>query len=102
MLPGAYGEAGKAVPPMQLEELLKQRGDDLPLLFEEIFDQQAPMFQPVGGMDRIANALYEQVKPAVRLRTAVTAIRRVGERVRIEHGRGGRRPTPIIASAPCR
>ena len=26
------------------------------------------MFQPVGGMDRIAHALYEQVRPAVRLR----------------------------------
>ncbi|HET9638674.1 MAG TPA: FAD-dependent oxidoreductase [Allosphingosinicella sp.] len=87
-LPGAYGEAGATLPPMKLEDLLKQRTMILPLLFEEIFDQQAPMFQPVGGMDRIAYALYEEVKPAVRLRTAVTAIRRVGERVRIEHDRG--------------
>ncbi|MDQ3246678.1 MAG: FAD-dependent oxidoreductase, partial [Pseudomonadota bacterium] len=39
-------------------------------------------------MDRIANAIYEQVKPAVRLNVPVTAIRRVGNRVRIEH-RGG-------------
>jgi monoamine oxidase len=88
VLPGAYGEAGTTVPPMKLEDILKERGWILPLLFEEIFDQQAPMFQPVGGMDRIAHALYEQVKPAVRLRTPVTAIRRVGERVRIEHGVG--------------
>lgn len=87
-LPGAYGEGGTVVPPMKLEDLLKQRAMILPLLFEEIFDQQAPMFQPVGGMDRIARALYEEVKPAVRLRTPVTAIRRVGDRVRIEHGAG--------------
>ena len=87
-LPGAYGEAGATVPAMKLEDILKEQGWVLPLLFEEIFDQQAPMFQPVGGMDRIAHALFEQVRPAVRLRTPVTAIRRVGERVRIEHGRG--------------
>jgi monoamine oxidase len=88
VLPGAYGETGTTLPPMKLEDILKERGYVLPLLFEEIFDQQAPMFQPVGGMDRIAHAIYEQVKPAVRLRTEVTAIRRIGERVRIEHGRG--------------
>jgi monoamine oxidase len=39
-------------------------------------------------MDRIPEALYAQVRPAVRLRTPVTAIRRSGNRVRIEH-RGG-------------
>ncbi|MEA3010426.1 MAG: monoamine oxidase [Sphingomonadales bacterium] len=86
VLPGAYGETGTTVPPMKLEDILNERGWVLPLLFEELFDQQAPMFQPVGGMDRIAHALYEQVRPAVRLRTEVTAIRRVGDRVRIEHG----------------
>jgi monoamine oxidase len=89
-VPGAYGEVGKPMSPIKLENLLKQRAMILPLLFEELFDQQAPMFQPVGGMDRIAHALYEQVKPVVRLKTEVTAIRRVGERVRIEHGAGGR------------
>ena len=36
------------------------------------------MFQPVGGMDRIAHALYEQVRPAVRLHSPITAIRRRG------------------------
>ena len=46
------------------------------------------MLQPVGGMDRIAHAIYDQVKPAVRLRTPVSAIRRMGNRVRIEHGPG--------------
>ena len=50
----------------------------LPYLFEHIWDMQATMLQPVGGMDRIAHAIYEQVKPRVRLNTPVTAIRRVG------------------------
>ena len=43
----------------------------------------------VGGMDAIANAINEQVKPRVKLNSPVTAIRRIGERVRIEHGPGG-------------
>ena len=46
------------------------------------------MLQPVGGMDRIAHAIFEQVKPSVRLNSPVTAIRRAGEGVRIEHGPG--------------
>ena len=74
----------------------------LPYLFEEILDMQAPMLQPVGGMDRIAHAIYEQVRPAVRLNSPITAIRRIGDGVRIEHGPGRRRSKPIIASAPCR
>ena len=81
---------------------MRNPGAGLPLVFEEFFDQQAPMFQPVGGMDRIAHALYEQVRPAVRLNSPVTAIRRRGAGVRIEHGPGARRSTRIIASAPCR
>jgi len=44
------------------------------------------MLQPVGGMDRIAHGIYEQVKPSVRLNAPVTAIRRAGDRVRVEHG----------------
>ena len=35
----------------------------LPYVFEHIWDMQATMLQPVGGMDRIAHAIYEQVKP---------------------------------------
>jgi monoamine oxidase len=55
-------------------------------VFESINDMQATMLQPVGGMDRIAQAIYQRVKPAVRMRTKITAIRRVGNRVRVEHG----------------
>jgi monoamine oxidase len=68
------------------------------------------MLQPVGGMDRIAHALHEQVRTAVRLGTPVTAIRRVGGGVRIEHGPGAQAthadycictlPVPILARIP--
>jgi monoamine oxidase len=49
---------------------------------------QATMLQPVGGMDRIAHAIYDQVRPLVRLRSPVTAIGRTGKGVRVEHGPG--------------
>ncbi len=88
-LPGGYGETGRPIGALKLEDVFKLGpGVALPLVFEEFFDQQAPMFQPVGGMDRIAHALYEHVRPAVRLNTPVTAIRRRGEGVRIHHGPG--------------
>ena len=84
--PGGYAQAPKPLPPLTLKELLPSRAVGLPYVFEHIFDMQAPMLQPVGGMDRIAEAIFARVKPAVRLGTPVTAIRRSGARVRIEHG----------------
>ena len=86
--PGAYNDAPVPLPALPLRELLPNQSIFLPYFFEHIGDMQATMLQPVGGMDRIAHAIYEQVKPAVRLRTPVTAIRRTGNRVRIEHGPG--------------
>ncbi|MBA2466068.1 MAG: FAD-dependent oxidoreductase [Sphingomonas sp.] len=86
--PGGYGETGALHEPLTLKQLLPSRAVGLPYIFEGIFDMQAPMLQPVGGMDRIAEAIYRQVKPAVRLSAPVSAIRRAGEGVRIEH-RGG-------------
>jgi monoamine oxidase len=87
-LPGGYTATGRPAPPLQLADLMTRPAASLPLVFEEFFDQQAPMFQPVGGMDRIAHALYAQVRSWVRLNSPVTAIRRQGEGVRIEYGRG--------------
>ena len=85
---GGYAQAPVALPPLGVRELLPNRAIALPYLFETIWDMQPALLQPVGGMDRIIGAIYEQVKPAVRLRAPVTAIRRIGERVRIEHGPG--------------
>lgn len=88
--PGAYTQAPQPLSPLTLKELLPSQGVVLPYLFETLFDMQAPLLQPVGGMDRIAQAIYDRVKPVVRLSAPVTAIRRIGERVRIEHGPGQR------------
>jgi len=86
--PGGYAQGGRPAEPLALADLMSRPGAGLPLVFEEFFDQQAPMFQPVGGMDRIAQALHAQVRDKVRLNAPVTAIRRHGTGVRIEHGPG--------------
>ncbi|MEO7365931.1 MAG: FAD-dependent oxidoreductase [Sphingomicrobium sp.] len=92
--PGAYTQAGRPRPPMSLSELLPKSlskgpfgSAAFPFLFESIFDMQATMLQPVGGMDRIAEAIFARVKPAVRLASPVTAIRRTARGVRIELGK---------------
>jgi monoamine oxidase len=75
VLPGPAGEAGLRRDPVPLSALLDADmwGE---MLFEENFTQQATMFQPVGGMDRIATAFADKLGPVVRLGGEVTAIRR--------------------------
>jgi monoamine oxidase len=85
---GGYSQEPVPLPALSVKELAPSPAVTLPYLFEHIWDMQATMLQPVGGMDRIAHALYDQVKPTVRLGAPVTAIRRTGDRVRIEHGPG--------------
>ena len=55
------------------------------MLFEESFDFQATMFQPVGGMDRIPMAFARKLGPVVRLASEVTAIRRTGSGVSVSY-----------------
>jgi monoamine oxidase len=85
---GGYAQAPVPLPRLKFNELAPSPAVTLPYLFEHIYDMQATMLQPAGGMDRIPFAFYEQVKPLVRLRSPVTAIRRSGSGVRIEHGPG--------------
>lgn len=114
---GGYNQAPVALPRLKWSELLPGTGDlrqrgsiVLPYLFEHIWDMQATMLQPVGGMDRIAHAIYQPVKSSVRLNVPVNSIRRVGKRVRIEHGPGKQMteadycictlPLPVLARIP--
>ena len=83
---GGYAQAPVPMPRLKLNELMPNGAVTFPYLFEHIYDMQATMLQPAGGMDRIPMAFYEQVKPLVRLGSPVTAIRRTGRGVRIEHG----------------
>jgi monoamine oxidase len=81
-LPAAGDQAGERRDPMPLGTLL-----DIDMwsqvLFEEGFDFQATMFQPVGGMDRIPAAFAKKLGPTVRLMSEVTAIKRRNDGVTI-------------------
>jgi monoamine oxidase len=81
-LPGPADEAGVRREPVPLGVLLDA---DMwtAILFEENFAQQATMFQPVGGMDRIAQAFANKLGRVVRLASEVTAIRRTNDGVSI-------------------
>lgn len=88
LAPGGYDQSPIALDRLGFRELFPSRAVGLPYVFEHIWDMQATMLQPVGGMDRIAHAIYDKVRSSVRLQTPIAAIRRVGDRVRIEHGPG--------------
>jgi monoamine oxidase len=83
-LPAAGDQAGERRDPMELRTLL-----DIDMwaavMFEEGFDFQATMFQPVGGMDRIPMALAKKLGPVVRLMSEVTAIKRRNDGVTIAY-----------------
>ena len=98
--PGGYETPGVPLEPLAMKDILNNPGIFLPLQFEAIIDMQATMLQPVGGMDRIAHALYEAVRPSVRLSTPVTAIRREGAGVRVEHRAGAIRADYAIVTLP--
>jgi monoamine oxidase len=107
--PGGYAQAPVPLPPLSWDALLSASAKTpVPYIFDNIWDMQPTMFQPVGGMDRIAHAIYDRVKPSVRLDTPVTAIRRIGRRVRVEHGAAVTEadfcvctlPAPLLSAIP--
>jgi monoamine oxidase len=107
--PGGYAEAPVPLPPLRLDELLSvAKRSPTPFLFEDKPNMQPTMLQPVGGMDRLARAIFDQVKGAVRLSTPVTAVRRSGSGVSIEHGGGMTEadycvctlPAPLLSTVP--
>src|SRR6267378_2055802 len=52
-------------------------------LDEDLFDMQATMFQPVGGMDRIAAAFEKKLSHGIRFDASVEQIRKTPKGVRI-------------------
>lgn len=84
VLPGAADQVGAIHQPLPLDELLDENmwtG----MLFEEGFDFQATMFQPVGGMDHIPMAFARELGSIVHLDSEVTAIRRSDSGVRVTY-----------------
>jgi monoamine oxidase len=59
------------------------------MLFEETFDMQATMFQPVGGMDRIPYAFAKSLGDLVKYSSPVSEIRKTAKGVRIGYTQKG-------------
>ncbi len=99
-LPGAAGEIEVTREPIPLSILLDA---DMwgAVLFEESFDFQATMFQPVGGMDRLPEAFAKRLGNIIHLASEVTALRRQGEGVRIIYLDKPSRQQKSIEAAYC-
>lgn len=83
-LPGAGDQMAVARDPVSLDTLLDM---DMwsALLFEEGFNFQATMFQPVGGMDEIALAFARRLKSIIHLNSVVTRIKRKNSGVSVTY-----------------
>jgi monoamine oxidase len=97
-LPGAGDQVEIAGAPLSFSELLKSQFCKS-MLFEEVLDMQPTMFQPVGGMDRIAYAFAHSLGHVVRYNSPVTEIRKTTDGVRVSYRVGESGP---ISSAEAR
>jgi len=90
--PGAGDETGTLSQPIDMHTLLDENFWD-GILFEEAFEMQATMFQPVGGMDRIPYAFAKALGDTVRFSSPVTEIRKTTKGVRIGYTQAGLQKT---------
>lgn len=58
-------------------------------MYEEAWDWQATMFQPVGGMDAIPMAFAKRLGPALKLNCAVTEIAKTARGVKVTYEEKG-------------
>lgn len=85
---GAGDDAGVLLKPIDMHTLLDAdfwQG----VMFDEAFDMQATMFQPVGGMDRIPYAFAKSLGDIVQYNAPVLEIRKTSRGVRIGYMQGG-------------
>lgn len=82
--PGAADQAGLLDLPYALPDLLAA-GVGLPLAFDQEWDQAMPMFQPVGGMDRIPHALSAAIQGTQRFGAAVQGIELTSDGVEVDY-----------------
>jgi monoamine oxidase len=86
--PGAGLAAGASEPPFALPDLLaSQIGFYFP--FEQEWGQAMPMFQPVGGMDRIPRALAGAIRGRIRYGVEVRSIAGTPDGVEVLYDDGG-------------
>jgi monoamine oxidase len=71
------------------------------MLFEEVLDMQATMFQPVGGMDRIPYAFARSLGEMVRYNSPISEIKKTSDGVRIMYRKGNSGPIESIEATYC-
>ena len=81
--PGAGLKSGELYSPLNFSELLKSDFWQYKMHFGEGFTQAATMMEPVGGMDRIADAFAEQVGHLITYNAEVAEIRKTGSGTRL-------------------
>jgi len=86
-LPGAADQVEIPLAPLSFPELAKS-GFCQPMLFEEVLEWQATMFQPIGGMDRIPYAFAKSLGEIIRYNCPITEIRKTSDGVRVSYRRG--------------
>ncbi len=99
-LPGAGDQIEIPRAPLSFSDLLKSKFCQ-PMLFEELLDMQATMFQPVGGMDRIPYAFARSLGDVVRYNSPVTEIRKTTDGVRVLYRKGESGPVESVEAAYC-
>ena len=100
---GAGDQTGVLSQPIDMHTLLDENFWQS-MLFDEQFDMQATMFQPVGGMDRIPYAFAKALGNVVKYNAPVTEIRKTTKGVKIGYTQPmdqRKRSRPTTASAPC-
>jgi monoamine oxidase len=99
-LPGAGDQLEIPRAPLSFSELVKSKFCQ-PMLFEELLDMQATMFQPVGGMDRIPYAFARSLGDVVRYNSPVTEIRKTTDGVKVSYRTGESGPVGTTEAAYC-
>jgi monoamine oxidase len=74
--PGAGLSQGRLKEPISFKELLKSEFWEYKLYSSERFEQAATMLQPIGGMDRIAQAFTARLGHSIRYDCVVKEIRK--------------------------
>ncbi|QCR25167.1 amine oxidase [Pontibacter sp. SGAir0037] len=85
--PGAGERTGKIADPHKLADIIQSGliDPDFYNVAEYTYELQMTMFQAVGGMDRIAQALEKQVAKSIKLGAEVTDIRNQEQGVKITY-----------------
>jgi len=83
--PGAGQLSGKIADAYKLQDMLQSglMDPDFYNVSQYVYELQTTMFQAVGGMDKIAQALQKKVNPMLKLGAEVTSIQNLAEGVKI-------------------